>query len=1296
MPDARQSPQQGPSPRTAPLDAPHPHHRKQRSSRISSLAGAAKAQKRMQHTRPAATRGQHTGREKVDWRMVRGRVTERLRHEKSLARGTPLMRAIGRHRKRLRLGLPPVVHPLGNDGTGGCLGIKCRSTLDGLYDALVDSLEDRAVLALDMLWIPIVTLHQQKRRQKTLIEQRMPERMAQARVGSCCDVLQKSVVFRDWAVDVLRQLCECGIPRCAETGDTILHEGEPAGKAMVIMMHGEACVRQHSASSKKRKGFGEGGRLLGLVKAPALFGEFSLLCDEPRLASLQASTACDLVWLRQGDFLDNLWRVPPPVRAHVTDASLLKRKENLVNAFQVTEEVLRRTQLFSEFPASSVQTVLSRLQPLVSPPGSIICEQGDKASEMWFVARGSIRVKVRTPQGQEINVATLTGGACFGEWGLLFGERRTATACAIEVCELWVLSGSDLSAATSTPGVKEQVRQSVNRQRLQSMHKMRKGFSNTLQGYILKIPLLRRVLEKHMVQDLAALFQPCVYSAGDIICTKSEVVNRVIVLTRGKAQVHDGGPRRQHLAVGETIGFTCLLEHRWLHPVVAVSNVDIWAIDRDAYIRFLRQHGLWRDVLRMSALLMQPYIDERYLPPLRAHAVRGADTEAVQKVGGDGGASPSASPKTVDAPSSKDAKPTVRAQAQRTVAVRHFAGHLKMMLLVTAHMKAFIQVLKDRRAAFFRERQRRRQRWRRRSVVLSPRLIQQIGHLRPTADREVRSVPPDFIGQVRKMGRTASMLDLKNPDLHPRRTDNAKVFPTAGAADNAQKERAAEGEAVKMFAANTTGAVRRAAARAAAGKGLRAMAYRRAVWKRRIERVQRFLVNARAGLCRTPAMTSDAFMRLQREEEMRFFNQHAATRTALRRIHRIRDVPVSLRCMMRGEEPKSESLGPAKARDRVLSLVAAAFPHTPLSPLSKDKDSSKHWLAFDFSERRDTAAESIPVRRIQSKPESVSAVSTPPTRSPPPIASVSTSPAASPPVGMNINVHVAAAPTPPMTPFRESRRKDSASPTLSRVSAATGFDRVGSLRRRAKTATTQASRTPAPPVQAVPTAEIDKWVARQRALGLKAAAVLRIRELASPAPVSRPVRVAVPVHFADDDGSTPEPRAHASTPAARVIPPTPPPAPPRPASACATAVPLCRQFHAATLDLRAGQAVFLRTPSRADAEGKQDTGGGRPFVHRSALPNDAGTLRLGNSPVMDRSQWQRTWEKLDSAVLSAAQPRQAAINMHQPHHRRPRGRDAHPTDDPDDYEGHTWAVSACGTFRLPSNKSRRRLRGFVL
>ncbi|MDR1231541.1 MAG: cyclic nucleotide-binding domain-containing protein [Spirochaetaceae bacterium] len=73
------------------------------------------------------------------------------------------------------------------------------------------------------------------------------------------------------------------------------------------------------------------------------------------------------------------------------------------------------------------------------PKGSIICVEGENSSECFIIQKGRIRI-TKIVNGKEMLLSVVNNGEMFGEMSLLETLPRSATAIALEDCELMTLS----------------------------------------------------------------------------------------------------------------------------------------------------------------------------------------------------------------------------------------------------------------------------------------------------------------------------------------------------------------------------------------------------------------------------------------------------------------------------------------------------------------------------------------------------------------------------------------------------------------------------------------------------------------------------------------------------------------------------------------------------------------------------------------------------------------------------------------------------------------------------------------
>jgi CRP-like cAMP-binding protein len=80
-------------------------------------------------------------------------------------------------------------------------------------------------------------------------------------------------------------------------------------------------------------------------------------------------------------------------------------------------------------------------------PGATLFREGDRASAVYGVVRGRVRIEVTTPTGGRLVLAMKEPGDVLGELGALDGRSRVATAVAVDAVELVQVGVDDFLAA---------------------------------------------------------------------------------------------------------------------------------------------------------------------------------------------------------------------------------------------------------------------------------------------------------------------------------------------------------------------------------------------------------------------------------------------------------------------------------------------------------------------------------------------------------------------------------------------------------------------------------------------------------------------------------------------------------------------------------------------------------------------------------------------------------------------------------------------------------------------------------
>ena len=103
--------------------------------------------------------------------------------------------------------------------------------------------------------------------------------------------------------------------------------------------------------------------------------------------------------------------------------------------------------VFPHLAGPELDSLAERAEKVSVGPGERIIAEGDPADRFYVIARGEVAVSRRSPEGEQIELATLGPGQFFGEVGILAETRRTATVRAIDDVELLALSWQEFQEA---------------------------------------------------------------------------------------------------------------------------------------------------------------------------------------------------------------------------------------------------------------------------------------------------------------------------------------------------------------------------------------------------------------------------------------------------------------------------------------------------------------------------------------------------------------------------------------------------------------------------------------------------------------------------------------------------------------------------------------------------------------------------------------------------------------------------------------------------------------------------------
>ncbi|MCX5816688.1 MAG: ATPase, T2SS/T4P/T4SS family [Proteobacteria bacterium] len=108
---------------------------------------------------------------------------------------------------------------------------------------------------------------------------------------------------------------------------------------------------------------------------------------------------------------------------------------------------LKNTELFKSLSQEELQELVNRLKERVYPPNTAIVREGAPGDAMFIIKDGKVDIKKREQSmGIDMTIASLDGGACFGEMALLTGNPRSATVMATQATSVFVLEKKDFES----------------------------------------------------------------------------------------------------------------------------------------------------------------------------------------------------------------------------------------------------------------------------------------------------------------------------------------------------------------------------------------------------------------------------------------------------------------------------------------------------------------------------------------------------------------------------------------------------------------------------------------------------------------------------------------------------------------------------------------------------------------------------------------------------------------------------------------------------------------------------------
>jgi CRP-like cAMP-binding protein len=215
--------------------------------------------------------------------------------------------------------------------------------------------------------------------------------------------------FSELPREVFRPVVRALRLRRMSDGDFVIREGEP-GVAFYLVATGQVRVFATQA-----------GKQLELTRLHegALFGEMSLLTQQPRTASVQVVDEADIFELSR-ESLAALTAEVPSLAAALDKFARERLLKNL----------LATSPLFRPFNHQQQMDLIRRFDGHEVAAGTVVIREGDAGQGLFVVLSGEVEVSKRQAAGTELSLARLRAGDVFGEMSLLTNQPTSATVTA--------------------------------------------------------------------------------------------------------------------------------------------------------------------------------------------------------------------------------------------------------------------------------------------------------------------------------------------------------------------------------------------------------------------------------------------------------------------------------------------------------------------------------------------------------------------------------------------------------------------------------------------------------------------------------------------------------------------------------------------------------------------------------------------------------------------------------------------------------------------------------------------------
>eukprot|EP01006_Ploeotia_vitrea_P054907 TRINITY_DN67931_c7_g1_i12.p1 TRINITY_DN67931_c7_g1~~TRINITY_DN67931_c7_g1_i12.p1 ORF type:complete len:840 (+),score=36.14 TRINITY_DN67931_c7_g1_i12:37-2556(+) len=396
--------------------------------------------------------------------------------------------------------------------------------------------------------------------------------------------LKKTSFFNKWPLGVLVRVSRLLQPRAYLRGEVIAFEGD-AGLHMYILDNGQVgiSVRRKGENSKSRD-IKTGIHIATLKGYGIHFGEFSLLSDEPRMATLYCVERVCLWQLTRFDLFWCMETLPPHIKAEVSKNADDRRRENMWKLYQLSVHSLRMNAVFNDWPSEPLQELIENFTAHVYKEDDQIIHQGDIGEGVYFVARGKVGLYHDKGDGNRVLQCAVTAPYMFGEEAVLFLETQPFGAAAITKCEVWRLPKKAFhNVLMKNPQRFIKAKKIININRAKRLP-------------VVPIRSLKRsgmfpdgTTAETVLKKFQSMMFSRVYDRTDTLVSVATPQNEMLFIQNGSVQRSDGPIIPAGRFIGTPQSLNSKADGQWSHSYKALERADVWVVMKKDFQTFLEE-----------------------------------------------------------------------------------------------------------------------------------------------------------------------------------------------------------------------------------------------------------------------------------------------------------------------------------------------------------------------------------------------------------------------------------------------------------------------------------------------------------------------------------------------------------------------------------------------------------------------------------------------------------------------------------------------------------------------------------